>query len=362
MPAQTLLPSYGTGPGPTDAVVNLLHLKLFHHFQTCTRQTLLFAPEVWDHAVQLCFDYDFLMDATLCVAARHLTILQPGDAAYPAAAAGHLCRALSRFRVALSGDFTSTHVDAFVATCLLLQYEVYASADPISRRDGGVGSFDPARDRIFVSTSSLKQVFLRSVRLASGQESVLLPHLQYNPMDALVGAARISNDTLAKYQDAFSYHRPLNLELLRIPLPYTRCTDPAATNPWRRRASEVRDAPDPIEDGYAAVIPRLCLLLSFLPEAQPPDPVGAESPLLPALARYVLSFPVLCHGPFASMVQHGDPHALLLLYHFYRAVRILLPAGRCWWAHNRAAVSEAALKEWLTRESAKRADAQSRMI
>lgn len=122
----------------TDAIVNLLHLKLFHHFQTCTRQTLLLAPEVWEQALQLSFQFEFLMNAILYVAARHLSILQPEDAAYPTAATGHLGHALSRFRLEVSNDFTSTHLDAFIATSVLVQYEIWTDTDFFSRQDGVV--------------------------------------------------------------------------------------------------------------------------------------------------------------------------------------------------------------------------------
>lgn len=349
VPAQIIL----SGSGPTDAVVNLLHLKVFHHFQTCTCQTLLLAPEVWGHALQLSFQFEFLMNAILCVAAQHLAVLQPEDATYPTVAASHLCRALSSFRHALLNNFALMHIDAFLATSLLLQYEIWTSTDFFSPQGDGVVSFDPSRDRIFAFSSSLKQVFLKSVPLLLAQSSVIMPHLQYDPTDILVRAAQVTDGTLAQYQDIFWYHRPLSLELLNIPLPHTRGPDLASSNSWQPPLPEVPDTPDPVADAYAPAITRICLILSFLPKAWQPDPVSAESTLLPELARYILSFPVMSHGPFASMVQQSDPHALLLLYHFYRAVRILLPPSECWWALKRATVSEIALKEWLTGEVAK---------
>lgn len=327
------IPSTPALPRPTDSVVNLLHLKLFHHFETCTRHTLLFTPEVWGHALQLCFEYEFLMNAILCVSARHLAVLQPGKPEYPAAAASHLCRALARFRHDLSNDFTSTPIDTFIATSILLQFEIWTSTD--SAQDG---AFDPSREHFFSFSSSLKQVFLESAPLILNQPSVFLPHLQQDPMVMLAGAAQISKGTLANYQDFFSCDRPLNVELLQPP-PYTRGTD--LTNAWEHGQDEV--------DGYSPIINHICLILSFLPEAGP----DAVAPLLPQLARYIVSFPLLCRGFFASKVQQSDPHALLLLYHFYRAVRILLPPDECWWAQKRATVSEIVLKEWLTREGAK---------
>lgn len=162
MPTENLLP----GSRSTDAAVNLLHMKLFYHFQTYTCQTLLFTPEVWGHALQLCFQYEFLMNATLSVAARHLAFLQPEDATYPTAASSHLCRALSGFRKALSKKFPWTHIDAFIATLVLLQHEVWTSPDVFSLQDDGMVSFDPSKDGIFAFCSSLKQVFVKSVRLA----------------------------------------------------------------------------------------------------------------------------------------------------------------------------------------------------
>lgn len=299
------------------------------------------------------------MNAILCLAARHLTILQPEDATYPTAAASHLSRALSRFRHELSDIFTPFHLDAFIATSSLLQYEVWTSTDFFSPQDDGVVSLDPARDRIFALSSGLKQVFLKSVPLASDQPSVFMPHIRHNPRNILVEAAQISNGTLAKYQDFFSYHRPLNLELLNIPLPYIRGTDLNIANPWQERVPKLQDPLDPVLDGYAPIVTELCLILSFLPEARPPESVSTELPLLPELARYIFSFPLLCRGPFASMIHQSNPHALLLLYHFYRAVRILLPPSECWWAHRRATLSETVLKEWLIGESAKQPDASS---
>ncbi|KAI1374105.1 hypothetical protein F4677DRAFT_447752 [Hypoxylon crocopeplum] len=352
LPAQSPLPGFRS----TDAIVNLHHMKLFHHFQTYTRQTLMLTSEVWDHTLQLSFQFEFLMNTILCVTARHLAFLHPEDTTYPSAAASHLCRALPGFRHQLSNSFSSTHIDAFIATSLLLQYEAWTSTDPSSHMDDDDVSFDPTRDRVFAMGSSLKEVFLKCVPLISDQPSKFLPLLRYNPMDKLVAAARISNSTLANYQEYFSYHRPINLELLTIPLPYLRSTDLALSDLWQHHIPQRQNELDPIGDGYEPAIARLCLVLSFLPEAQPPDYVSAESTLFSDLARYILSFPVTCHGPFASMVQKRDPHALSLLYHFYHATRRLLPPGEYWWAHKRATVSEANLKEWLTEESIKQVD------
>ncbi|KAI1391658.1 uncharacterized protein F4822DRAFT_192467 [Hypoxylon trugodes] len=353
-PVTTLTPGFG----PTDAVVNLHHMKLFHHFETYTQHTLMLTPEVWEHAIRLSFHFDFLMNVILCVAARHLAFLQPENTSYSRAAASHLSRALPRFRYELSNNFILTHIDAFISTSLLLQYEAWASTDISFPQNDDIVSLDPTRDRVFAMGSSLKEVFLKSLPLLADQPSKFLPLLQYNPADKLVAVGRINDSTVAKYLDFFSYDNPLDMKFLNPPPPCPRSKEMAPYNPWRHCIPHSQSEPDldPIADGYAPVIARLCIILSFLPEAQPPNDDNTEPNFFSDLARYVLSFPIACYGPFSPMIQKGDPRALSLLYHFYRAARILLPRDECWWAQKRAALSENNLKEWLTKEITKQVD------
>lgn len=51
-------------------------------------------------------------------------------------------------------------------------------------------------------------------------------------------------------------------------------------------------------------------------------------------------FAILCCGPFAKLMMRGDSRALVFLFHFYRAARILLDPKRCWWASIRSRVME----------------------
>ena len=252
----------------TDPVVNLFHMKLFHHFQTYTSQTLLLPPEVWEYALQLSFQFEFMMNTILCIGARHLAILHPKDEKYPIIATRHLCRALSQFRHELSNNLTTTHVDAFIATSGLLQYEVWSNTDFLSPHENGIVSYDPSKDRLFAFCSGLKQVFLKSLSYASVQPSILLPHLQHNPEDILVEFSQISSDTFANYQECFSYRRPPNLELLDIPL-YHRDADPTVSNLWRKQVQQIHD---PTEDGYTNVITRVCLILVFSPRSATTTP------------------------------------------------------------------------------------------
>lgn len=285
-------------------------------------------PDAWEHALELGSEYDFLMNAILCISARHLAVLLPEDLKYPAAAATHLCQALVQFRQELSGDFTSTHIDAFIATSVLLQFEIWTNTESIQD-----GSFRPFKDPFFSFSASLKEVFLKALPLLKNQTSVFLPHFQQSPIPPLQEAAQISTSTAAAYQDFFSCKEFIGMGKLKPP-PHDRGGELASL--WEYGHPEI--------DGFEPIINHICLILSFLPEAAP----GDVKSFLPYLTKYIVSFPVIVRGFFPAMVHQCDPHALVLLYHFYRAVRILLPLESCWWARNRAIVSEIVLKDWLT--------------
>lgn len=65
------------------------------------------------------------------------------------------------------------------------------------------------------------------------------------------------------------------------------------------------------------------------------------------IVRYVLTFPMLCFGPFLPLISSGDSRALVVLLHIYRVVRILLPTDDYWWCRRRAEVMESAIGEEL---------------
>jgi len=338
--------------------VNAVHMRLFHHFRSFTMQTLVLPSRVWHHALQISFHFEFLMNAILSIAARHLVFLGNNNPSCSTAASSHLCRALSLFHKELSSkNVASIHVDAFIATSLLLQSEIWSDTDIYHHCDGLESAFDPSKDSLFNFSARLKHVFLKTLPQVARQPSVFMPYIGHGSMDNLARAARISNDTLAKHENFFSYHRPVTTERLNLPLPYQRGPDPAISSLWAERIVQLHSSLDPIDDGYNPVVVRLCLIQSFLPEAEPPETISSGSALLPTLARYVFSFPIQCHGPFASMIQKRDPHAILLLYHFYHAVSLVLPPTECWWAHRRAKLMQAALKDWLEEESRKQDEA-----
>jgi hypothetical protein len=72
--------------------------------------------------------------------------------------------------------------------------------------------------------------------------------------------------------------------------------------------------------------------------------------LAPDLTRYAFTFLIWIHAYAENTISGQDPKGLLMLYHFFRAVRILLDGPNCWWTHRRARLLEALLEERLQKE------------
>ncbi len=297
------------------------------------------------------------MQSILCLSARHLSILHPEEPKYAAAAATHLTRTLSLHRYDLAGDISITNVDALMTTAILLHYELWNNVDFVSLETDGKMSLDLTKDFLFRLSSGTKHVFMNSIRFVFDKPSVYIPHIRFSPRTVLVSAARISRGTLEKFQEYFAYDRPLEISMLSVPLPYIRGnkegTDLAGDECWILRAAEMELSDRMTPECFSLLITRLCLILSFLPESQdtPSQPLDPE--VAAALSRYIFSFPIVCHKPIVSMIRQGDLHILLLLYHFYRAVRILLVSARDWWAQKRARILEMVLNEHLLQELAR---------
>ncbi|KIW20710.1 hypothetical protein PV08_01287 [Exophiala spinifera] len=351
-----------TGPSPMGANVNLLHMELFHHFQTSTQHTLVGESEFWAYAIRLSFHFDYVMNAILCVAARHRASLQPGGTMYATAANNHLSRALVRFRHEMARPFPSMHLDAFILTSRLLHYEIWMG-DDVKRPQEDVCIMhgrDALTDRLFSYCSSMKQVFLKCVPPAFAQPSVCISHMQHNsPIEFLTAMSEQKNSNLRNQYRNRLLHSPISPELLDL-------SSIVGTEPAKDTSNKFAEATSALsehEDGegeiaeYERPVSGLSLLLSFLPgghsqsEGEPQNVNSSHvETILPKLASYILLFPVQCYGPFASKVQQSDLRALIVLYHFYRAVRILLPSRVYWWAHHRARASEQILHDWLTRQ------------
>ncbi|KAK3357333.1 hypothetical protein B0T25DRAFT_450974 [Lasiosphaeria hispida] len=105
---------------------------------------------------------------------------------------------------------------------------------------------------------------------------------------------------------------------------------------------------------YKRLVARLAIAMAYIADregcpasstsSQPA--AGSSHPLLRRedVVRYVLTFAMLCFGPLLPLISSGDSRILVLLFHMYRAVEMLLPSDDYWWCRRRVAVMQAAIK------------------
>lgn len=130
--------SYGIGIGAktsklvemsNSSDLNLVDLKLFHHYCTVVWETITNAgisgPEVWKTYIpELAFDYPFLMHTILAFSATHLSRTTPGLEDY---VSEHRLNALKLLREAVL-DISDENTDALVASALILIMDSLANA------------------------------------------------------------------------------------------------------------------------------------------------------------------------------------------------------------------------------------------
>ena len=105
----------------TKANLNLVDMKLFHHYCTVVCSTIttsqVSAPEVWSKDVpELAFDHPYLMHSLLAFSASHLSRSEPGLEQY---VYSHRLDALRLLREAVL-DISEENADALIASALVL--------------------------------------------------------------------------------------------------------------------------------------------------------------------------------------------------------------------------------------------------
>ncbi|KAJ4292421.1 hypothetical protein N0V90_009083 [Kalmusia sp. IMI 367209] len=265
----------------------------------------------------------------LCISARHLAFLNPANSTYYSAIAStHLHHALSGFRAGIQEQGVSVkNVDVFMMTALLLQFELWIDVDNLHKE------YDPAKDSIFAYSASLKATLLECFEPGDVQYSTVMTHLTRD--EIVAGNDGMSAAELAEYRAYFDTAQDLTVDKLSLPVISQSGTPHNLSDPTDNAKSEDLSP-------YSSVIERLAYLLVVLPSTS-----MDSAPTSLKIARRILCFPILCRGAFATKVACSDPHALLILYHFFRATRILLDGDDFWWAKKRAGVVEDALERWL---------------
>lgn len=338
-------------PALDVSVVNLLHMKLFRHFETHTRHTLAF-NSLWDEAIRLSLDCESLMHAILCLAAEHLAFLLPEEPQYEMAAATHLSQTLRLFQQDLAETVTALNADCHLTTATLLSYIVWNEIDTLPTGADSLLTVNALEDRVFSIGRGTLQMFMSASFWISRQQSIFMPHVVYSPRVTLCHFISLSDTIIDLYQSFFDYDRPLTADRLSIPNYFSSLG--AETVNEKDLASHFdlpNEAPEAVE-AYTLVIRRLCIILSFLPEMRSLRTEKAYEDVLPDLARYIFTFPIVCFRECEALARRQDPKWWLVLYHFYRAARIVLP-DHFWWAQRRSRLMESLLKELLLGECAR---------
>ncbi|KAK0723445.1 hypothetical protein B0T26DRAFT_641148 [Lasiosphaeria miniovina] len=343
------------GPTP-NATVNLRHMKLYHHFTTHTVHTLHFGLSVWETAIKVSVECPSVMHALLCVSSRHLAYLHTDDTSYEMAAATHLSESLRHFHEDFPQGLEVSNLDAFASTAILVAYELWASTEfALLDAGGGAAAYDPSQDRLFRLGDSMVVAIMKSLPWIFETPSMLTEMVAHSPRQSLRRRARLKRGTVEFFQIFYSHARPVSVEQLSVPPMFMRSEPGEDTDAPLDDCLGNEDLAGPVfprSDRYSQVITRLCLLLSFLPEA---GWVGTDEELEEVmwdLNRYIFTFPVIAFGAFidGEGAVSNDPKPMLLLYHFYRATRILLKGNKHWWAHRRSRLLESTLKRSLLSE------------
>jgi hypothetical protein len=339
MPSPALL----VGTSPT---VNMLHMKLFHHFETSTRHTLSF-ESVWKEALGWSLENEALMHAILSISAKHLVYLCPNEPVYGVAAASHLAQTLSIFRRDINHKFTALNIDSFMATSILIFFELWTETEFLATDSAGLTTLDLSKDSIFRLAGGLVEIFHSADSVMQEKPSSFIVEIMHSPRQSLNNAARLSKETLSSFHSFFSYTQPPHYEQLSVASAFEGNSTPEPSVAVRGQLSE--DETD-LCAAHKDAVNRLATLLSFLPEVQGPKYSEASEQMMPDLTRYAFTFLIFIHGYAEMTISRQDPKGILVLYHFYRAVRILLVGPNCWWTHKRARLLEQLLEARLHSE------------
>ncbi|OAP64706.1 hypothetical protein AYL99_00678 [Fonsecaea erecta] len=374
-----------SGPGLQQGLrsqINMLQMKLLHHFNTLTAETLVFDVSIWRGRVMtLALQHEFLMHAVLLVASKHLCFLRPGDGSYRSASILHLTETLRLFRIALTQPISASNADAFIATSTLLVHYAWATDEGAVQGQNSKLSLNV--DPLFCLSQGLRTLFMKAHYFIDTGESVFATPARYRPRKTLeratMGRSKPSQDLEILISEAYCRHRatsgrPVVVGTESVGLNsvtqfffhlQTDNDDKALTG---EEIAEEEANEDVELIGFLDATSRLVLILGFFQWQQSAitdpdlitdtalgqDPTSNASgidrvgrrqiPPLSDLARFIFAFPTRSTDTFIRLVQHHHPHALLILCLFYRAVSLLLPRQQCWWSQRRAEVFGSAIE------------------
>jgi len=346
--------------------------------------------------------HTYLVNAVLSLAAAHKAYLVPANPRYHRANYILLDKSLHDYRKALSSPITSTNCDALLGTAILVHHLMWCDLSFMEVREHHhqAGGLDLSADRLYWLSTGVRQIFFMAWPLFQTARSVFMRVPVLQPCMALednVDARGLNWQRTAqgfmdlydnpRYQGGRGAFEPAYSPFSSRTVSQVSGTGSGVVFDGGSNLQEGAAAPFGAEslDGnlfkvatlwdsyrmgevfvesagqqdklleraaYERLVVRLAVAIAFIegrgsggcPAAGPTPPDCARSALTQAdIVRYVLTFPMLCFGPFLPLISSGDSRALVVLFHIYRVVRILLPTDEFWWCRRRAEVMESAI-------------------
>lgn len=354
-----------TPRSPGDGVLNMEQLRLFHHFQSTTQHTLPVIGQAWESILPKAFEYEYLMNAALCLAARHLEyscrhIEGVGEITL---SRKYLSHTLQLFREALSSDITDANRDAILCTSFMLYFEAWSDTAflPLERNPGKndttnpTSTYNASEDQLFTLCSGMRHVCMYAMSDLAQNSTVLKNVMLYRPIWSIYETLSFVGRVCNEYHAFFEYlwhdqgDQVVSKNFSETPSPQHFRYGNTLQDAQILQGLDYQSADE--HAAYTHVTNRLSALLSLLPiysqETSEPSVLEICPDLLPDVARVVYTFPIMFHPKFTDMLFENDTRTLVLLYHFFRMINQLLPKEGCWWAARRAESFEVFLKEKL---------------
>lgn len=338
-------------------------LKLFHHFQSSTQHTLPMIGQIWETILPKAFEFEYLMHAALCLAARHLeySCQRKEGVGEMTLSRKYLSHTLRLFRKALSSDITGANRDAVLCTTFMLYFEAWSdtaflpSECNLENEDNTppYSAYSAFEDQLFTLGESMRHVCMYAMSDLSQNSIVLKNVMLYRPIwfvyEALSFVGRVCGEYHAFFEQLWHNQgdRVVGKNFYEIPPPQSFGCGNALEDARILQLLDHQSADE--HDAFTHVTNRLSALLSLLPidsqETSEPSVLEICPDLLPDVSRVVYTFPIMFHPKFTHMLFASDTRILVLLYHFFRMVNRLLPKDECWWAARRAESLEVFLKK-----------------
>ncbi|KAI0423411.1 hypothetical protein F5Y09DRAFT_327436 [Xylaria sp. FL1042] len=350
-----------------DTNINLLHLELFSHFQKDLVDTLAFS-EIWQRVLPWSFEEPYIMCPILCLAAIHLSILRPQSPRYSNVAVQLLGKSAVLFSEKLSCPITAQNSEALIAASILVHYISWSHVGFAEKREGlhydrchSPLTVHLSQDPLLQLSFGVQGILHEAFHVLSGSDSVFLTVGRYSPVYAIEEAILQHGEDPWRYVDHFM---AISDNSRSQPPVNNNRNDPRSHKsesisylcPRAKRCNTYtvpvlsQNSPNLQEVAFEAIAKRLSLLYCL---TSIPSNSGSSSPqiltrLQPEIERCFFSFPIHYSRTFRGLALQGDPRALIMLYHFYRAARILLTGPGTWWARQRSRVIECLILEDLT--------------